>query len=318
MGVYNKMGDFGGLSDTYKYYEFELDALDWSSAFAAEYAPTDWPLFTIGGKRPLQNIAAIKLLEIQIPFSFYIYNQDNNTFVFEEAAPFNGPVTVTIPEGNYNVSEMETVLAAAINAVRLSALVYTVTADTNTQKLVIKNNSGGVSLPFTMTFGSSTDTGNSNPRLYLGFTRGATTSIHDVGVTDYIIAPNAYSITGPNYVYVNSDKLGNLCNLFLPRGAFNLGYGNAGPQLAKIPLTVQPGGVVFWSDPDPGKWFDLESLPSLTDVDFYLTMGNTSNKLRMNGQNFSIKLGILENELSSQQSSLGSAASRVTKRIRSK
>lgn len=311
------MGDFGGLSAEYKYYEFELDALDYSTSFTNAYAPTDWPLFSIGGKRPLQNIAAVKILEIQIPFSFYIFNQDNNTFLFEEAAPFNGVQTVTIPPGNYDITEMEVALAAAINLVRLSALTYTVVADTITQKFTIKNNAT-ISLPFTLTFGTSMDNGNDNPRLYLGFNGGSITSLVDAGVTDYIIAPNAYSVTGPNYIYINSDKIGNLTNLFLPRGANNLGYGNAGPQMAKIPITVQPSGVINWSDPDPSKWFDLESLPNLTEVDFYLTMGNTSHVLRMNGQNFSLKLGILESDLSRLQNMTGSGESRVTKRIRTK
>lgn len=307
------MGDFGGLSSDYKYYEFELDALDYSSAANGTHSVLDWPMFQLGGKRPLRDIAAIKVLEVQIPFSFYMYNQDNNKFLLNEVG--NPGIVVTIPIGNYNVTDFIVVLGAALTAASVLGKTYTVTSNETLQKLTIRNGSV-VSSPFSLAFGTTSDTANSNPRTLLGFDRGTITSVYQALAFDYIVAPNAYSITGPNYIYVNSDKIGNLTNMYLPRGAFNLGYGNAGPQMAKIPITVQPGGVIFWSDPDPGKWFDLENLPSLTEVDFYLTMGNTSNVVRMNGQNFSLKLGILERDMSQNKDFQGTPGNRVTKRIR--
>jgi len=307
--------DFGGLSDTFKYYEFELDALDFSTAYTNQHDFLDWPLFQIGGKRPLQNIAAIKILEVQIPFSFYTYNLDNNTFLLNEVG--HPGLVVTIPGGNYTVTEFLPVLKAALDAASALGHTYTVANTSTLQKLTISNGSGAVTSPFTFSFGTSSDTANSNPRTFLGFNRGTSdSSFYLGGAYDYLNSPNVYSITGPNYLYINSDKIGNLTNLFLPRGAYNLGYGNAGPQMAKIPITVQPGGVIYWSDPDPGKWFDLENLPSLTEIDFYLTMGNTSNVVRMNGQSFSLKLGILEKECSSTQDLQGTPSNRVTKRIR--
>lgn len=307
------MGDFGGLSEDYKYYEFELDALDFSTQAVGGVDVMDWPMFQIGGKRPLQDIAAIKILEVQIPFSFYVFNLDNNTFLLNE---FGFPnQTVTIPIGNYTVIDFIVVLGVALTSASGLGKTYTVTSDDTLQKLTIENGSV-VSSQFSLSFGTSTDTANNNPRTFLGFNRGTIASQNLPATYDYIIAPNAYSITGPNYLYVNSDKIGNLTNLYLPKGAFNLGYGNAGPQMAKIPITVQPGGVIYWSDPDPGKWFDLESLPSLSEVDFYLTAGNTSKVVRMNGQNFSLKLGILERDKSASKDYQGTPGNRVTKRIR--
>ena len=64
-----------------------------------------------------------------------------------------------------------------------------------------------------------------------------------------MISPNVIQATGPNYIYVNSSKVGQITNLYLPQGAFNLGGGNAGPQMAKIPVMVQPGGITYWQDP---------------------------------------------------------------------
>jgi hypothetical protein len=62
-------GDYG-LSDSLQYYEYELDSLDATSAFTSGVASTDWPMFLLGGKTPLTNIAAFKILEVQIPFSW--------------------------------------------------------------------------------------------------------------------------------------------------------------------------------------------------------------------------------------------------------
>lgn len=70
---------------------------------------------------------------------------------------------------------------------------------------------------------------------------------------------------------------------------------------------------------DPQKWWDLENLTTLLQVDFYLTLGNTTTQipLDLNGLGFSIKLGMLcyedtmiENSTSTYQ------GMRATKRIK--
>ena len=131
-----------------------------------------------------------------------------------------------------------------------------------------------------------------------------------------LIAPNAALVTGPNYLYVNSSKLGQLCNLYLPKGAFNLGGGNTGPQMAKIPVNVLPGGVIYWQDPDPQKWFDVENLQQLDQIDFYLTLGNTTTQipLQLNGLSFSLKLGVLLNKRDHED--VQGLPTRVVKRMR--
>ena len=77
-----------------------------------------------------------------------------------------------------------------------------------------------------------------------------------------------------------------------------LNGGYAGPQMAKIPVNVGSGSVIFWQDPDPQKWFDVENLPILNQLDFYLTLGNTTTQipLQLNGLSFSLKLGVLQNQ----------------------
>jgi hypothetical protein len=167
---------------------------------------------------------------------------------------------------------------------------------------------------FSFTFGTVTNSGNRNARLYIGFPGGITSSS---GLT--LISPNVILISGPNYVYVNSNALGNLTNMYLPQGAVNLGGGNSGPQMAKIPISCNSGEISYWQDPDPQKWFDVENLNILNQVDFYLSLGNTTGQipLKLNGVSFSLKLAVLVNTFTHNDLGGGLAhQDRVIKRVR--
>lgn len=285
-----------GLNDEYEYYEFSLDSLDADSSFVTSAASTDWPIFTVAAKGPLQDVVAIKILEVQIPYSWYVFNSVNNTFTMTE----NGTsVTVTIPIGNYTASSLATALGTAITAVSPNTLTYTVTYSNLTQKFIFTSSSN--SLVFYFTFGAGQgipnvqpNSGNKNPRLWMGFGPGISSS--SSGTPQTLTSTNVVLTSGPSYLYLNSQKLGSDVDVFLPQGAFNLGGGKAGPQIAKIPINVNAGGIIFWQDPDPQKWFKYSQLQSLTSFDFYLSLGNTTSQLplQLNGLSFSLKLGILK------------------------
>lgn len=320
-------GNNYGLNDSLKYYEFQLDSLDATSANSEGVASTDWPRFLLGGKQPLSNIAAFKIIEVQIPFSWYVFNTQNTSFNGDPGGTPNPGSQWTLVEtggassgvslypviatGNYNGgSTLATALQNSLNAV---SSLYTVTFVSQTQKFTFTTTKAGVT-SFRFTFGLPTNSGNKNPRFYMGFPGGVTSSS---GTT--MVSPNAVLISGPNYLYVNSAAIGQLTNLYLPQGAVNLGGGNAGPQMAKIPVNVSSGNVIFWQDPDPQKWFDVENLPILNQVDFYLTLGNTTTQipLQLNGLSFSLKLAVLTNTMNHNDLGGGLAhQERVVKRIR--
>lgn len=237
MGV----GDGGfGLSDRLGYTELSLDSLDASNTKGAGVSKSDWPEFRLN---TLSNVAGIKIIEAQIPFSFYVINGGNNTFLLSESSSGNDPQLVALPIGNYDYTTISEALGAALTtaSLGLASSTYTVDYLQNTQKLLITKSGTGT---FTLAFGENGDPGNTNPRLWLGFNDGAITS----GALT-MTAPNVLQITGPNYLYINSDAIGTLCGMFLPKGATNLAQNGIGPQLAKIPITVGPGGVIFWQDP---------------------------------------------------------------------
>lgn len=313
-------GNNYGLNDSLKYYEYQLDSLDATSSNSEGVAKTDWPLFLLGGKQPLTNIAAFKIIEVQIPFSWYVFNDQNtkpnanNTQWTLVENTLLGPGAPLYPEleiGNYaGGSAVATALQAALNGVSSG---YLVTFNSQLQKFLFVCVKPLVT-SFSFTFGAPTNSGNFNPRLYIGFPGGTTTS---TGLS--MQSPNVVLLSGPNYIYVNSTAIGQLTNLYLPQGAVNLGGGNSGPQMAKIPVNVSSGNVIFWQDPDPQKWFDVENLPLLNQIDFYLTLGNTTTQipLRLNGLSFSLKLAVLQNQFTHNDLGGGMAhQDRVVKRMR--
>lgn len=293
MSLLLSMGDNYGLNDNFKYYEYELDSLDASSAFSSSALASDWPFFEVAAKGPLRDVVAIKILEAQIPFSYYVFNSINNTFIFNTSGVVNA--VVTIPIGNYTSGTLATALATALTAV--SPQPFTVTYSNLTNQFIFTMTTGSAQI-YSFTFGAGVgipgvqpNSGNVNPRLWIGFPPGDTTSNSSFVIT----TPNNVLISGPSYIYINSAKLGSDVDVFLPSGAFNLGGGKAGPQLAKVPVNCNPGSTIIWQDPDPQKWFSFNQLQTINSFDFYLTLGNTTSQrpLQLNGLGFSIKLGIL-------------------------
>lgn len=309
------MGDSNnyGLNNTYEYFEFSFDSLDTNTSPDASVSTLDWPLFML--QRPLTEVAAIKIIEVEIPFTYYVFNEFNNTFTLQIGA---GPLlTVTIPIGNYSSTSMANVLGTILTTAALPSPTFTVTysgassTQPNTGKFTI---STAPPTQFTLTFGSNQST---SPHLWLGFNPGSITS----NLAGVLVAPNVAAVTGPNYLYLNSRKIGQMCNMYLPEGAENLGGGVNSPQMAKIPVNVQPNGIIFWQDPDPQKWFDIDGLNHVADLDFYFTLGNMSTPLPLefNGQSFSLKLGVLVRRPQQTEALSGlTNQNRVVKRIKMK
>lgn len=263
-----------------EYTELYLDSSQ-SIAAVGDYANTDNALFYFD--YPIQNVAFMKVIEAEIPMSYYTINSTNNTFTLTEGSS----VTVTITPGNYTSASLSTTLQAALNAVSPTPKTYTVTFSSLTQKFTITASAG----TFTLTFGTTGDTGLTNPRFFLGMNAGANASTLTV-----LTSPNAANITGDNYLYICSDVLGGLVNSVMPN--LSQTRGQKGPQIAKIPVNVNPGEVIYYNDPVPEKWFPIPNLLQIRQLDLYLTLGTNPAKIQLNGQSFCIKLGLLLNKSS--------------------
>ena len=135
-----------GLNPHYKYFEIVLDSLDASVATSTGNTALDWPTFQLA--TPVPNLAAVKVLEVQIPFSFYTINSSNNTFTLTDTTPLTNAV-ITIPVGNYNTTTLISTLTTQLNAAG-SGGVYSVTYS-GTTGLFTFVKTGAAS--FTFTFG---------------------------------------------------------------------------------------------------------------------------------------------------------------------
>ena len=273
-----------GLNDDYFYQEVLLDSLDATTTAEPGQTSLNNPLFIFA--RPFRNICAIKILSAQVPYTYYAITQYNYSFVLTEDAL---SVTITLPIGNYSPNSMAETLATVLSTQSPHGYVYIVNYSAQTNNLSITNSTGGPAAVFSLVFGNSNDTGNTNPRVSLGFGPGTNTSSAINNLQTLISGAVQF---GANYLYLNSDSVGFLVKTYLPLGAKNLNNGDIGPQLALIDAVANPNGVIFYNDPDPQKWFSMEVF-NLSSIDLYFTAGNTSQVVDFNGQPFSVKIGIL-------------------------
>ena len=316
------MSDAFGISSDYNYFEFELDSWDATEGGSGASATSDWPVFTLVNS--LTNVAAVKVIEVEIPFTWNVISSENSTF--QVAYNFGAAQTLQLPQGTFAGTTMAQALANSLAALFGNGI-FNVTFNGTapiTIPLSLTNPQGFLTIsapnPFAFSFGTGvTDDGSTNPRLWLGFNGGTHVASNNFGT--YVLHGDFVAqLSGPNYLYLSSATLGPLCRLYLPQGVKPpLQAGGSGAGLAKIPVNTNAGGVIFWSDPDPTKYFDLQNLPILGKMDFYLTMGNTATQtpLRLNGANFSLKLGLLTYVTGSQKAQSGtSAQGGVVKRMR--
>lgn len=290
-----------GLNNSLEYTEFEFDSFDCKQAYNSDYKITDWPNFYLG--KPLDNVAALKVLEAQIPYTFYLFNSKNNTFQLEEftdgGTTPSAIVDIVLEPGNYTAVTIVTALNDALNAASPNGFSYSTVFKAPQLKLAISNNDIEADNYFSLKFGDVNDAGATNPRIWLGFGAGDNISTINTGSANssIVTAPNVIQLTGPNYVYICSRRFGSLIHLYLPgNGVVNpVDAGADGPQIAKIAMTSGVGTVCDWQDPDPQKWFDTGNSIIAGNIDFYVTIGTAGYDVpvEFNGASFSLKLGIL-------------------------
>ncbi len=286
-----------GIADFLHYNEWEADASD------RTLGTLNHPTFIL--QKEVSDLVGFKVIEAEIPFTYYVINPTNQTFTLTEPGGTNAPITITLPVGNYTGSSitqaLQTALAAGTGVIRT----YTVTLTASTGKLRIASSANEA---FVLTFGTTGDFGASNPRLWLGMAAGANTATAGV-----LVAPSVALLSGPSYLYLCSTRLGLLNNDTLRRGDL----AQSGAVVAKIPVNTNPGGTIMWSDPDTGKYFEVDAA-QLTSVDFYLAFGGVGMALPevdLNGVAFSVKIGLITADTQVAKRSGGTLMSGRAKRV---
>lgn len=293
-----------GVDTTYEYNEWEINS---GTAGNILYPDTSRAAF-VRGSRPIRNIAAFKAIEVSIPFSYYVFwaagenGVGNNTFLLDDGAP-GSPTTVTITPGNYSASQMATELGVRLTAASSAAVSYTVSFNDRTGSFVITASAGNFSLIFNdnpLFLVDGRDIGQTTPRRWLGFNAGTITSSASV-----LVAPNAAQLSGPNFLYLCSLALGGLNNDTL----YINSQEGSGPVIAKIPVTVNPGGIITWQEVQVNHLFDINH-STVVNSDFSIQWGDFSNPsfVDLRGQAFDAKLEFLTDQRTVSTGVSGSAS----------
>jgi hypothetical protein len=297
------MTDVAGLS----YYEIILDSRDASNKYDPAYTSLDYPSFDLGGKLQLQKIAYMKVIEASIPFTYYTVNSDNNAITLSDSS---GVFSITLAPGTYSPSAMIAELTAKFAA---TPTIYTYTVTYNPADLSFSVfNGAAVSNPFTITFSLGRDT----LGVVLGFPQGAQTSqTFNAGAGGNRLAGGASELLGTNFLYVNSNAIGNEMDMFLPVGSSQ--FGNGGPQMAVIPTEGLTFGDDFhYQDPAPTLWYDMRDIESLTKMDLFITDGGSQRILKFNGRGYMIKLGVLLADKAVEHGTITTGSLQIRKRQR--
>lgn len=244
-----------GINDIFLYNEVHLDSSQ------RDTGTNNTPVFNLHPEVP--NILGVKLLTAEIPFVWYALPGDAYFMV-------NGNKK-TMPAGNYTKFTITTTLATVTGG-------GTWTYDDRTNKLV--SNANTLSIPVA----------NDNPYArHLGVMLG-----FDVGKTygpsgGTMWSPNSVNLTGNNFLFVTSATLGSrIASAIRTNGSLT-----PNPNIiGKIPITVNPGSVLCFTDPTALYAFDA-GLDLIQQIDVGLLDPITHQAVDMQGVPWSVTLQFL-------------------------
>lgn len=317
-----------------EYIELELDS---NVAIQAGYpgqSSTDCPQFTIG--RHLLNITGLKVLEVSIPFSYYTITSTPNFFgipgnrlTFYCGGSLANNASIDIPAGNYTAtglaSEMQSLMSTSSFVSSLTGFGMNVT--TSSFSVTYNSQTGHFTWQVTETSAS----GNGPVGVYISATSQTYSFTPlsqilglpitpvagvQVGTISTVTGTNVANLTGPNYLYVCSQTLGPILKAYVPQAPLGTS-GQTNPQIALVPVNCNPGGTIWWKDPNSGiSPFDAQSLYQLNSFDLYLLLGTSTTPLQLNGLPWTCKilLELKSNDSVTQAGTMGQ--DRVIKRIK--
>lgn len=299
------------IDQDYEYHELYLDSSDATNPITANVDPLNWPLFNL--VVPLQNIASVKVLSAEIPFSYCVTKGGSFQITYYGVNNLTTLVqTVTLPVvGSPSGTQIASFISGQLSTFDLSSLGSPNGWGAN--RLVctfIPASSSATGLPYFQFIPNANSTGNvgdinQNYQILIsdqltedvmGLRVGTTfcNAFGGIGITaQSLLSTKPTLITGPAYLYVSSNAIGNNCKTYLPQGAALLSGGQSSPQMARIPISGTFGSWILFEDTNNNAWYDIDNIQSLSQIDVYCQLGNYGGYMDFQGLNFSIKLGIL-------------------------
>lgn len=264
-----------GVNDVYQYREIHLDSI------RRDHGTGNNPQWII--QPSIHDVIGVKLISAHIPFSYYVINNRNNTFQIRLHSNLPNPLTVSITPGNYTTATIIDALTLGMPEDRQG---FEWSLNPAKDRLILHNTAqSGFSVIFEDVTDNTDqrDIGEDTPRLYLGFGPGVTSTAGDSLVGSYPL-----NLTGPHYLYVNSPLVNRLNHHITTNGTSSANHA----VIAKVPVTVNPGGIIEYTDPSPGYFFDLNN-GQLQDLSFSLTLGHSTHEVDLNGLHWTVTLAVL-------------------------
>jgi len=214
--------------------------------------------FTITLTEPLIRVKKVEVVTVEIPYTFYVVNTNNNIVDFENAG--GTPLQATLDQGNYSGTSFAAHLVAKLDALYAG---WTILYSSNTYKIRFQH-TGNFELK---------SSGTASALLGL---------VGDSGVTTDFTAPGISNLSGPNYVLIRSDTL--------TRPMKNrplLGVADS-DVLYKMTIQTGPGTTLIEKNVFPNPYV-YPVRQTLTTIDFQL-QDPDGNLLDLNGQRWSLTL----------------------------
>ena len=147
-----------------------------------------------------KEINAVSVSSITLPKSFYQINENNNTFILTE---FTTNTTVTIPAGNYNISQFFNTVGGLLTAASTHFITYTLSFNTTSYDTGILKITQSPAYPASLYFG------NTSLSSVFGFPRDSTNIFNGSGV---LLGSQVINLNESNTVYLNSSMVSSFFN----------------------------------------------------------------------------------------------------------
>jgi hypothetical protein len=222
--------------------------------------------------RGINRTSGFRIVNVQIPRSYYNITSRNNTFSLSDATITPVFNVVTVPAGNYTAPMLASTLQNLMNAAGGDNH-FVVTYSSVTQKITITNGTAN----FSITWSISPLTPMTNLASVLGFVAG----IANVG-----------SATGTNVMNININWTVTIKSVALTNGMKRYpvdGAAMAPDIMCRVPVNCAIGEVISW-EPE-GYWLRNLSLECVTEIDLSI-QDDSGTPLDLNGLSWRITLEV--------------------------
>jgi hypothetical protein len=219
---------------------------------------------------PIVKVVGFKLIEAEIPCTYYVIHSPINTFLLTNGVVTNAVITIT--PGNYSTTSFMVELDKQLNAA--SATQYATTYSSTTGKFTITST---VAEAFQLILA------NQKIATVLGFLIGTATA----SAGGILISTNYVNVTGPDFLLICGSLGSTLSEKIKTENP--LIKGNI---MAKVQITCNPGNILFYKDTTNEKYFEFGEI-TIDRLSLFLSFGDIIDPIDLNGAAFSVKIGLI-------------------------